>query len=59
MSRSGVQRDNANPFLLLILENAARKDACSIRHNVLNYSDDYQVMEFTIPAEYETVQLDE
>ena len=30
-----------------------------IRHNVLNYSDDYQVMEFTMPAEYETVQLDE
>ena len=30
-----------------------------IHHNVLNYSGDYQVMEFTMPAEYENVQLDD
>ena len=28
-----------------------------IRHNVLYYSDDYEVMEITLPAEYETVQV--
>ena len=28
-----------------------------IRHNVLHYSDDYEVLEITLPAEYETVQL--
>ena len=27
-----------------------------IRHNVLHYSDDYEVLEITLPAEYETVQ---
>lgn len=29
-----------------------------IRHNVLHYSDDYEVLEITLPAEYETVQLE-
>ena len=28
-----------------------------IKHNVLYYSDDYEVMEITLPAEYETVQV--
>ena len=28
-----------------------------IRHDVLYYSDDYEVLEITIPAEYETVQV--
>ena len=27
-----------------------------IRHNVLRYSDDYEVLEITLPADYETVQ---
>lgn len=30
-----------------------------IRHNVLYYSDDYEVLEITLPAEYETVQVKE
>lgn len=30
-----------------------------IKHNVLNYSDDYLLMEMTIPAEYETIQCDD
>ena len=29
-----------------------------IRHDVLHYSDDYEVLEITLPAEYETVQLE-
>ncbi len=29
-----------------------------IHHNVLYYSDDYQVLEITLPAEYETVQVE-
>jgi len=29
----------------------------SIRHNVLYYSDDYEVLEITLPAEYETVTI--
>ncbi len=29
-----------------------------IRHNVLYYSDDYEVLEITLPAEYETVQVE-
>ena len=29
-----------------------------IRHNVLHYSDDYEVLEITLPEEYETVQLE-
>ena len=29
----------------------------SIRHNVLYYSDDYEVLEITLPAEYETVAV--
>ena len=29
-----------------------------IRHNVLHYSEDYEVLEITLPAEYETVQLE-
>lgn len=29
-----------------------------IRHNVLHYSDDYEVLEITLPAEYETVHLE-
>ena len=28
-----------------------------IKHNVLYYSEDYEVMEITLPAEYETVQV--
>ena len=27
-----------------------------IKHNVVDYSEDYLLMEMTIPAEYETVQ---
>ena len=30
-----------------------------IKHNVLYYSDDYEVFELTIPAEYETVAVKE
>jgi len=30
-----------------------------IKHNVLYYSEDYEVMEITLPAEYETVQVKE
>lgn len=30
-----------------------------IRHNVLYYSEDYEVLEITLPAEYETVQVEE
>lgn len=30
-----------------------------IKHNVLYYSDDYQVLEITLPAEYETVMVEE
>lgn len=29
-----------------------------IHHNVLYYSDDYEVLEITLPAEYETVQVE-
>ena len=29
----------------------------SIRHNVLDYSDDYEVMEITLPAQYTTVPV--
>jgi len=29
----------------------------SIRHNVLYYSDDYQVLEITLPADYQTVAV--
>ena len=29
-----------------------------IRHNVLSYSDDYEVLEITLPAEYETVKVE-
>ena len=29
-----------------------------IRHHVLYYSDDYEVLEITMPAEYETVQVE-
>ncbi len=29
-----------------------------IRHNVLYYSDDYEVLEITLPAEYDTVQVE-
>lgn len=29
-----------------------------IRHNVLWYSDDYEMLEITLPAEYETVAVD-
>ena len=29
-----------------------------IQHNVLYYSDDYEVLEITLPAEYDTVQVD-
>ncbi len=28
-----------------------------IRHNVLAYSEDYEVLEITLPADYETVQV--
>jgi len=28
-----------------------------IRHHVLDFSDDYEVLEITLPADYETVQL--
>ena len=28
-----------------------------IKHNVLYYSEDYQVLEITLPQEYETIQL--
>lgn len=30
-----------------------------IRHNVLSYSDDYEVLEITLPADYETVKVEE
>lgn len=30
-----------------------------IRHNVLSYSDDYEVLEITLPADYETVQVED
>ena len=30
-----------------------------IKHNVLYYSDDYQVLEITLPQDYETVQVEE
>jgi len=30
-----------------------------IKHNVLYYSDDYEVLEITLPEEYNTVQLNE
>ena len=30
-----------------------------IKHNVLYYSDDYQVLEITLPQDYETVQEEE
>ena len=29
----------------------------SIRHNVLDYSDDYELLEITLPGTYETVQV--
>jgi mannose-6-phosphate isomerase-like protein (cupin superfamily) len=29
-----------------------------IKHNVMYYSDDYELLELTMPAEYETVQVD-
>ncbi len=29
-----------------------------IRHNVLSYSDDYEVLEITLPAGFETVQVE-
>ena len=29
-----------------------------IRHNVLAYSDDYEVLEITLPADYETVKVE-
>ncbi len=29
----------------------------SIRHNVLYYSDDYEVLEITLPARYDTVAV--
>jgi len=28
------------------------------RHNVLSYSDDYEVLEITLPADYETVKVE-
>ena len=28
-----------------------------IKHNVIHYSEDYEVLELTIPAKYETIQL--
>ena len=30
----------------------------TIRHNVLDYSDDYEVLEITLPAQYTTVAVD-
>lgn len=30
-----------------------------IKHNVLYYSEDYELMELTLPAEYETVMVEE
>ena len=30
----------------------------SIRHNVLYYSDDYEVLEITLPAQYDTVAVE-
>ena len=30
-----------------------------VKHNVLYYSDDYQVLEITLPQDYETVQVEE
>ncbi len=30
-----------------------------IRHNVLDYSEDYEGLEITLPAEYETVKVAE
>ena len=30
-----------------------------IRHNVMYYSDDYELLEITLPAEYETVAVEE
>jgi len=29
-----------------------------IKHNVLYYSEDYEVLEITLPADYDTVQLE-
>ncbi len=29
-----------------------------IRHNVLDYSEDYEVLEITLPADYETVMVE-
>lgn len=31
----------------------------SIRHNVLDYSEDYEVMEITLPGKYETIPVEE
>ena len=30
-----------------------------IKHNVLYYSDDYEVMEITLPADYDTIQVED
>jgi len=29
-----------------------------IKHNVLYYTEDYEVLEITLPADYDTVQLE-